>query len=153
EIDMSVKDIYWSLYSFLEGINYHPMARNVAIAVRSNEMWVDVVPGRQQEGSTDHTLYRRRADTWSQTNVAAHIKLVAESGRTDEIRAVKVWRERHRLEFPSFYLELTVLEALRGREKGCVGVNFKLVLVYLADKFVNIGVTDPANSNNCVSDD
>lgn len=71
----------------------------------------------------------------------------------DEIRAIKIWRNLHQLDFPSFYLELTVLDALSGKSRNQLAANFLTVLEYLRDSLVNARVIDPANSNNTVSDD
>ena len=152
--DKSVKEIYWGLYLFLEGRQFHPQTGNVAVRVRTHGLSVDLVPGRRQDGSTqDHTLYRRKTDTWMKTNVAEHVKLVVSAGRAQEIRAAKIWRARNKLNFPSFYLELTTIAALKGRPAGRTGENFRRVLEYLADGFVEAVVVDPVNSNNCVSDE
>ena len=73
--------------------------------------------GRQSSAKAcegKHTIYRRRTDAWMQTDVSEHMRVVGRSGWTDEIRAMKIWRERWRLDWPSFYLELTVLDALKG---------------------------------------
>jgi hypothetical protein len=150
----SMKHIYWSLFQFLADRGQRPQAQNVSVRVERNGTQVDVVPGRKQEGSAgDHTLYRRKKGSWVQTNVAEHIRLVLGSGRTREIRALKIWRERNRLDFPSFYLELTVMKALSGaRPEGLTG-NVQLTLEYLADRFPGARVVDPANSKNVVSDD
>lgn len=150
----SMKDIYWSLMRHLESGGFHPQAQNVSIGVRIDGVSVDVIPGRKQAGNaTDHTLYRRKADTWTQTNVEQHIKLISESGRIGEIRALKIWRQRRRLDFPSFYLELTVLDALKGRLLGQLANNVMAVFGYLKDSFVAAVVWDPANTNNRISDD
>jgi hypothetical protein len=79
--------------------------------------------------------------------------VVRESGRCDEIRAVKIWRNLNTLEFPSFYLELTVLEALHGKSTNNPAANVLAVLQYLTKDFVEARVMDPANSNNVVSED
>jgi hypothetical protein len=110
----------------------------------------EAVPSRRP---IDHTLYRRKKDSWMQTNVAEHIRLVSGSGRTREIRALKIWRERNRLDFPSFYLELTVIDALRGARANGLAGNVWRAFQYLADGFGPARVVDPANSNNIVSDD
>ena len=166
----SMKEIYWGLFGFLKERGFHPAAGNVAVRVEWDGMKVDLVPGRRRcNGPTsrkerekwgtptytppdDHTLYRRKADSWMQTNVGEHIRLIAGSGRTAEIRALKVWRARQGLEFPSFYLELTVLEALRGSRKK-MAENVTAVLAYIADRLEDAVVVDPANSNNYVSED
>jgi hypothetical protein len=149
----TVKEIFWSLHAFLDARQFHPQPRNVAISINFGGLSLDLVPGRRQHNSADHTLYRRRADTWMQTNVAHHIQLIAESGRTAEIRLAKIWRQRHHLDFPSFYLELTVLEALKCSARNQLAENFRSLLRYLAEDFTEAAITDPANSNNQVSED
>ena len=70
---------------------------------------------------------------------------------------MKLWRNQKGLDFPSFYLELVVIEALKG--SGFVGINGDLprnvirVLEYLQSDFSNARIVDPANTNNIISDD
>jgi hypothetical protein len=85
--------------------------------------------------------------------VARHIDLISRSGWTEEIRALKLWRHQRGLDFLSFYLELTVLDALAGRQYGDLGNNLWRALQYLRDSFVASRVVDPANTNNIISDD
>lgn len=71
-----------------------------------------------------------------------------------EIRAIKIWRNCHQLDFPSFYLELTTIEALRGRQQGTqLAQNVFDTLGCIADNLVNARVVDPANTGNIISDD
>jgi hypothetical protein len=112
-----------------------PMPGNVSVRVVVDGMKVDLVPGRKQHGNDGHhTLYSRRRDSWTQTNVEQHIQLVAGCGRRDEIRAMKVWRERQRFDFPSFYLELSVIEALKRKRAGGLAENVRETLRYLAER-------------------
>jgi hypothetical protein len=151
---MTVKDIYWSLFRCCAEQRLQPQAQNVSVRVQSSGMNVDLVPGRKQSGNTgDHSLYKRKKDSWVQTNVAQHVTVVSQSGRADEIRALKVWRERNRLDFPSFYLELTAIEALRYSRDTSLANRVSAVLLYLRDEFGSARVVDPANSNNVISDD
>ena len=116
-------------------------------------MKIDLVPGRVQSGYQNwHSLWKHKASTWTQTNVSLHIDRVRDSGRTREIRAIKIWRQNHGLDFPSFYLELTVLDALY-RLGSNLAQNVQHVLNYLAEDFVGAVVMDPANTNNTISDD
>jgi len=150
----NMKEIYWNLFNYLAERQLQPVAQNVSVRVRSRGFRVDVVPGRRQPGNTtDHTLYRKKADTWTQTNVAQHVGLISGSGRTSEIRALKVWRELNSLDFPSFYLELTTIEALKGRRFGQLADNTLTALRYIADRLASARVIDPANTNNVISDD
>lgn len=150
----SLKDIYESLYSFSSKQGWAPRRQNVSIKVSFAGIKVDLVPGRIQKGHLNvHSLYRRRTDSWAQTNVSLHIERVRQSGRTEEVRAMKIWRDLHRVEFPSFYLELVVLEATKGCRVGSVASNFLRALAYVRDWLPTVRFVDPANSNNVVSDD
>ncbi len=102
---------------------------------------------------TDHSIYRRKADSWTKTNINKHIQLVKNSRRISEIRLMKIWRKLHGLDFPSFYLELCVIDALHGCRYGNLPSNFATALTYLADDFQTARHIDPANSNNTISDD
>ena len=81
--------------------------------------------------------------TWSPP-VAAQIRHVRDSGLLDHILDLKIWRRRHALRFPSFYLELATLRALSA--------SFLHLLRFLAGGFPDARLLDPANSNNVVSD-
>lgn len=132
---------------------FAPKRQNVSINVRVNGYSVDLVPGRRQNAySNDHSLYRRKADTWTKTNVIAHINQVAGSGCTNEIRILKLWRNQKGLDFPSFYLELTAIFALAGRY-GTLSQRVWAALEYLRDRFPTARVIDPANTNNIISDE
>jgi hypothetical protein len=150
----TLAEIYNSLAGYNGFRNLSPRRQNVSVGIKFNGHPIDLVPGRKQSGNTtDHSLYRSKANTWTQTNVAKHINLIQSSQRLDEIRALKIWRALHRLEFPSFCLELTALNALHGKSSGAIAANFVTVLEYLRDSFATAVVMDPANSNNRVSDD
>ena len=88
-----------------------------------------------------------------QTNVVRQIRNVVLSGRTDEIRAIKIWRNLRGLDFHSFYLELTVIDALLNLSKRMLAANVETALEYIADELPRRRVIDPANTNNVVSND
>jgi hypothetical protein len=111
------------------------------------------VPAKHQGGNTeDHSLYRRRADTWTKTNVITRISTVRTAGRISETRILKLWGNQKRLDFPSFYLELATINAFSGA-RGTLSQNVWRVLQYLRDTFPNARIVDPANTNNIVSED
>jgi hypothetical protein len=150
----SVQQIYERLATYLKARGYSIRKQNVSIGVNYKNVSIDLVPGRKQPGSTyDHTLWRRKARKWTKTNVHRHVLLVKQSGRLDEIRAIKIWRKLHSLEFPSFYLELSVIKALMGRTRFRIASNLSTVFEYLAHDFVNATILDPSNSNNKISDE
>lgn len=150
----TLKEIYESLYDRMKAKGYTPKRQNVSINVRVNGYDVDLVPAKRQDNySDDHSLYRRKADTWTKTNVTKHITYVIRGGRLRETRIMKLWRNQKGLDFPSFYLEMTVIDALVGQPAGALGDNVLQVFKYLRDKFPNARVVDPANTNNVISDD
>src|SRR5271156_6496334 len=81
----TLKEIYTSLFNKLKEKGYTPKQQNVSINVRVGGYDVDLVPAKHQGGnSQDHSLYRRRADTWTQTNVIKHMTTVQNAGRISE---------------------------------------------------------------------
>jgi hypothetical protein len=155
----SLSQIYNSLDTALKQAGYTTRRQNVSINVRvttsSGGLYdVDLVPAKQQNAySSDHSLYRRKADTWTKTNVAAHITTVIQSGRQQETRVLKLWRNQKSLDFPSFYMELAIIEALRNTYSGTLGERVSRVLHYLRDTWPDARFVDPANTNNIISDD
>lgn len=149
----TLKDIYNKLESTIEKAGYVTRRQNVSIGITHNNLKIDLVPGKIQSGYQNyHSIYSSKKDTWMQTNVDLHITKVQNSNRVNEIILIKIWKHIHGLDFPSIYLELTVLDALYNKPTNELSNNFWTVLTYLKDKFVNNDVTDPANTNNKISD-
>lgn len=154
DTNYSLKEIYNSLAKYLTQCGLKPRKQNVSLGVQKSGTNVDLVPAKKRPGHTNyHSLYLNKRDSWTQTNVMEHINLVKNSGRITEIVLLKIWRKLHNLEFPSIYLELTVIEALKGKSKSKLSENFLFLLKYLQDEFVQKTIIDPANSNNIISDD
>lgn len=150
----TLENIYNTLANALASAGYPVKRQNVSLGTNVNGYKIDLVPGRRQSSNgNDHSLWKDRSKTWTKTNIRTHIGLVANSGRTEEVRAVKIWRCLHGVEFPSIYLELAVIEALRNTRVGNVASNLSLILDYLRDSFVGARFVDPANTNNIISDD
>lgn len=150
----TLEEVFQILTRKLIAHGYKPKKQNVSLGVIHNGLQVDLVPAiKHANNSLDHWLYvNKPGKEKTQTNIFKHIAEVKEHKREDEIRAIKIWAMRHNLDFPSIYLELTVIEAL----KGC-GYNLEnniiTVLRYLASSFTKAAVYDPANTNNTISDD
>jgi hypothetical protein len=147
-------DQYNDLMSFLRKEGLNPKMQNVSIRISKNGFPIDLVPGWKHQGNTkDHSLYVSKQQTWTKTNVETHIILVKYSGVLNEIRLAKIWREKHKLDFPSFFLELTVRDALLSCRISGLSGRFSKVLAFLRDSFVNNRIQDPANSKNIISND
>lgn len=153
-ISQDLGEIYESLYQFATKQIWLPRKQNVSIGIQYLGSKIDLVPGRIQAGSfTDHSLYKNKATTWTKTNVDLQITTIRTSQRIDEIKAIKIWRNLHNLEFPSFYLELIVIEALRYQRAANLAQNVLEVLRYISDNIIVSRVLDPGNMSNVISED
>ncbi len=149
----SLAEIYNSLEATVKSNGYKTRRQNVSIGIKIDDLDVDLVPGKIHSGYKNyHSLYSSKKDTWLQTNIDLHINTVTNSGRQEEIVATKIWRELHSISFPSIYIELTTLQALKFKNKSQLSTNFWSVLQFLSKDFVNNKVIDPANTNNVISD-
>lgn len=150
-----LSDIYESLFNRLRGDGYAPRRQNVSIGVTVAGVKVDLVPGKRQNAyTTDHSLFRKKAGTWTKTNVTTHVNHILAAGRQRETRILKLWRNQKGLDFPSFYLELTVIAALaRAGVLNSLSDNVRLCLEYISENLSRARVVDPANTNNVISDD
>lgn len=147
-------EIYNSLYAYVNQAGYKARKQNVSIGLEVNGYKIDLVPGkRQSQHGNDHSLCRFKAATWTKTNIHTHISHVQNSNRVREIKLTKIWRELHCLDFPSFYLEMAVIDALKYKSTNDLANNFMTVLNFLASDFTSKTYIDPANSNNTISND
>lgn len=145
--------IYDSLFRDLGSAGFNPRRQNVSMGINIVGKSVDIVPARRhaQQGN-DHWLYSTKRQSHMQTNIQRHIHEIQSSGRIDEIRLMKAWRNRKGLDFPSFYLELVVLRALHGRLRGDLANNIVAVLEFIRDQLASIRIVDPSNTNNIISE-
>jgi hypothetical protein len=150
--EMEVRSEFWKLFEYLADQNLRPHTRTVSLQVESKGLRVDVIP-TWAGGGSDQILYHKEPGSPFHTNLAQHVHLITKAGRSQEICALKIWRERHSLDFPSFYLELATLLALEGERFGQLAENVFTVLRYLAGHFAQAVIHDPANPDNAVSDD
>ncbi|MCP1849406.1 MULTISPECIES: hypothetical protein [unclassified Bradyrhizobium] len=112
------------------------------------------MPGKRQNWLfNDYSLYKRRGDTWTKTDISQHITKVKNSARQAEIRLTKLWRTQKGLEFPSFHLELVVIKALETAWLTPLGDNMRTVFAYLRDNIATARFVDSASTNNIISDD
>lgn len=150
----TLADLYGTLFNAVTQAGYIARKQNVSIGITVNGYKIDLVPGRRQsQYGNDHSLYKSKAGSWTQTNINTHINHVKNSNRIEEIRLSKIWRQLHNLEFPSFYLELAVIDALKYSTAGNLSANFLKVLEFFRGSLPSTRYVDPANTNNIISDD
>lgn len=145
----TLRQLYDSLANYLEASGYAVRRQNVSLGITHQGLQVDLTPGRRHNAwTTDHSLYVRRLDTWKQTNVDTHVRVVSSSGWTAVMVLLKRWRDCHQLAFLSFALELAVLRALEGTWGLGLADQSVRVLTHLRDNITSCQLIDPANSNN-----
>lgn len=150
----TLKELYEMLYSVAQTNGWSPRRQNVSVGVTVNGTRGDLVPGKVQAGHQNyHSLYLGKRDSWTQTNVALHVNTVRNSGRLKEIRAIKIWRLLHGLDFPSLYLELYVIDALSRRSRSTLAENILHALRTIGSSLASTRIVDPANTNNVLSVD
>jgi hypothetical protein len=150
----TLSNVHNTLINALKAAGYQPRLQNVSIGVTVHGHSVDLVPGKRQNWFyNDHSLYKRRGDTWTKTDVSKHIETVKGSYRQSEIRIIKLWRTQKRLEFPSLYVELAVIKALELNYLTPLPDNIRTIFAYLRDNILTARFVDPANNNNVISDD
>lgn len=149
----TLQDIYERLFKLSEAKSWIPRKQNVSIGISYCGVKIDLVPGKLQDGyKYFHSLWRNKAQTWTQAAPEIHIDKVVDSRRLREIRAIKVWRKNHGLAFPSFYVELAVMRALSGCGWSLEN-NVQRALRWIADNIETATFEDPANTANIISQD
>jgi hypothetical protein len=153
-LNVSLKDIYESLFKRMTFEGYNPRRQNVSLGLSVSGWKVDLVPGRRQSSLTDdHSIWSHKMQSHRETNIHEHIRLVANSGRINEIKLLKIWRKLHGLEFPSYLLEVVTIDALHGSGSSDTAANFNRALVYIRDTLPNFRIIDPTKPSNVLSDE
>ncbi len=146
------RQIYESLWQHLGRNGFNLERRAVSIGLRLDGATVDIVPAKRESLHNDiQEIVSTRRNTAMKTNLNHHVLDLIESGRREEIRVLKLWRDQHGLDFPSFYLELSTIAALRRRPLGELADNVWAALGYFEQLFVGRAILDPSNANNVVS--
>ena len=130
----TLQEIYDSLFNRLSSKGFEPRKQNVSIGIVLDGINIDLIPAKRQDSnSDDHSLWKNKTQTWTKTNIVKHINMVSNSGRLDEIKLTKIWRNQNNLDFPSIYLELFVIDALYNKNTNQLATNFLTVLQSLVD--------------------
>ena len=154
ETPYELPDIQDSLFEALRNGGFEAARRDVSISVLFSSLRVDLIPARMRRHHPDLLeIHARGSGRSIVTDLLAHVEQAIGSGRADEVRLIKLWRDQKMLDFPSFYLELAVIAALRGAPRGQLAENVWQVLGFFEKSFVTRAFIDPANGTNIVSDE
>lgn len=145
----TLEDIYENIAALLAD---HYTVRRKRSALRlsdpdGGDLRVDVVPGRYvDDTSTDVFIHQDDGSKERlKTNIEIHISHVRDSGCTDVIMLVKLWRTRNDIEIKTFPLELLVIKVLSGDNGGDLEARLNRVLTAFADNMDDLHIEDPAN--------
>lgn len=152
--DATLQAIHHGLHRALSAAGYQVRLKNVALGIRAAGCSVDLVPAKRQNRLTfDHSIYLHRRDTWIKTNILKQVDWVHSTGRQDEMRLMKLWRDQHNLDWPSFYVELATARALAELIlPETLDGSLRRILAFVRDRLQYASFPDPGNPSNIVSD-
>lgn len=116
---------------------------------------IDVVPGRFVDDTlTDAFIHQHNAEKqYTKTNLQKHIEHIKNSGLTNTIKLVKIWRELNSVPLKTFVLELLVIRLLKDKKDSDGLANcLKCFFEETNEHIENIVLEDPANSGNDLSE-
>ena len=151
----TLQEIYNSVEKALQE-DYHIERKASALRVKdkkdwSNDLHIDVVPGRYTDKTKgDVFLHRTTGDKQRlKTNLQTHIDHIRDSGVTDAIRLMKLWKVQNGLDAAkTFVLELLVVKLLEDQKSSDLSTQLKHIWSEFRDNSENLTVEDPANPNN-----
>jgi len=147
------KEVFESLVKFLTKEGYKPFIRNISMRIKYKGMNVDFAPGVKHPGNTDfHDVYSSKLDRALPSNPKLHTQIVKSSGRTNEIKLMKIWAQNHSLKLDGLYISLVVVDALQGEPLNELSNNFLKVLRFIESRLLYNKYVDPANHNDTISD-
>lgn len=150
---LEMAKVYEHFFNWLRKRGFTPARENITLRLVYHGIVIHLIAAKQEWGTTnDHLIFETTRNRTTRTNFDAHIKLVRAAGRTAEIKALKIWRTTRGLRFPSFCLELVVINTLRQQPHDLLAGNVEKVLKCLRDEFPTTPFRDPANYENIVSD-
>lgn len=145
----TLQDIYKNVRTALQK-TYVTTDKTSAIRVSSKEkrdFHIDVVPGRfVDDRKSDAFLHQAAGEKkWLKTNLQTHIDHIMDSGQSDVIRLLKLWRLRSGLAVKTFALDLLAVALLKDKKLSGLEARFTYVLSELRDHVEEIRIEDPAN--------
>lgn len=113
----------------------------------AQDLHIDVVPGRfTDEHEEDVFLHRTTGEKERlKTNLQVHIDHIRDSGVTDAIRLLKLWRAQNGLSAKTFVLELLVVKLVKPKKSSSLPKQLEHVWTEFRDNAGGLCVEDPAN--------
>lgn len=148
-----LKQLYENLLNFLSIEGYSPFEKAISLGIIHSKTSFDLIPTmKSSEHSNNIKIHNRKNKSCIETNILKNTDTIKASGLIKQILLTKIWRDLNKLHFPSFYLELCVLDVLHHQKKDSLEKSFLSILDFFSDDFIETTITDPANYNNIISD-
>lgn len=149
-----IAELYTQLFDGIARLGLAPIRRDVSIGLDIGGAVIDLLPAKKLSMMSEiHELYSTRRGRPLTTNLGQHVLNAQAAAWQHEIRILKLWRDQNALDFPSFYLELATVAALRRRPVGALAENVWVVLGFIERLLLPRAMLDPANAANIVSDE
>lgn len=153
EAGASLKDLYESVSKKLSE-KYLIQGKTSAIRLLSAEQQtkgtythIDVVPGRYTDSTnSDCYLHQNGVDKERlKTNLDTHISFIRDSGVTDALKLLKLWRVLNGLDVKQFAFELLGVDVLKNKKTSTLADQVKLFFETVSQSENPIKIEDPAN--------
>jgi len=150
----NLKDIYYNVKKSLE-LKYVVTEKTSALRLKGKsqeeyqvDFHVDVVPGKFiDEDKNDVFIYQSGVDKERlKTNLQKHIEYIRDSGYTDAIKLLKLWKARRLIKVKTFVIELLAIKILSDNP-DVTALEEQLTLFWqtLRDTGAQVCIEDPAN--------
>lgn len=152
----NLREIYENTEKALQG-NYVVERKASALRVKdpttkltkgfAEDLHIDVVPGRFTDDQDEDVFLHRTTGEKERlkTNLQVHIDHIRDSGVTDAIRLLKLWRAQNGLSAKTFVLELLVVKLLKTKKSSGLSKQLEHAWTEFRDNADSLCVEDPAN--------
>ncbi|KKN47375.1 hypothetical protein LCGC14_0663680 [marine sediment metagenome] len=151
----TLKNIYKSVGSVLQRNWDYVHKKKVGWELPfKGDFHIDVIPGKYS--STDNTyayLYNKESGGRFQTSIEIQVNYVKNSKRQDTIRLMKLWKKIKSVPIKTFILEHMTIEGCKGISRNTLEPQLNAVFEYLENNVTTKKISDPANSQNIISND
>ncbi len=156
-IRKSTNECYELVYSVLNRNKWSPRRKNAAIRISNFSLpgetrleHADIVPEKQITNTEYCNLWLNRENRLLKTSIHRHLEEIRKIGMLDLIRLLKYWKSQHKLQYPSFILELYLIRWAKdepGNASKDIIARLQTHINYIARRIQKISLKDPANPN------
>lgn len=113
--------------------------------------WIGIIPAICTNSKNYFYFVNYEENYYFKTNPVMHVNYLRNVGSWEVVKILKSELQNEEIDINLFILEVLVVEALKDFNKVHENMKYKKVLEYLASKFHQIDLLDPANHENEIS--